>query len=68
MATKILDDRRPRVSLHEELVARATAAQDAVFADASVDEHLLLDSLKTLIGRLDAQMEAVVGVMKERGL
>ena len=68
MVTKILDGKHPKALLHEELVARATAAQDVVFADTSVDELLLLESLKKLTDRLVEQLEALVSVMKARGL
>ena len=68
MATRILEKKSLKVTLHEELMVRAIAAQDTVFADVSVDEYLLLESLKKLNDRLVAQMEAVVGVLKAKGL
>lgn len=56
MMARALDDRL--TSLHAELVSRARAAQDQVFADASVDTVTLIASLKALADRLIAQLEA----------
>ena len=67
-AARLLDDRMPvdkggrMTRLHDELVLRARAAQDAVFADASVDRRVVLDSLKALGDRLIAQLEAMATV------
>lgn len=48
-----------RPTVHDHLVSRAMAAQDAVFGDASVDRARVMESVRELAGRLVAQLEAL---------